>query len=423
MREINIKRRERAADKQPYGVLLFVFALLYYLVFMLNAGFPSVWISTYTYHLVDFSVGFCTKILPGALFNLLPGENSWDKANVYENILLALFFIGLCAMLGRFISNSPEPHRKTAVMLSVLFLTGPCTVSMYVLTLGTLDVYWAFTAILFVFALRNRYLRFLLPALCFTAILINFSSVLAYNILFSLLLLYEYCTEEDKKEKRVFAILFAVCTAVSLFAFVYFLLFEKSNLTMSIEEFDAWMDKRGAGYPYYDYSLYNVNRDSFNGGTFSPVTVSIPAAPALEKLLNKLLFQLGATFYKMSNTDIPPYTMIILVALMLPLMLPVWRFFRERMRKNRGNKTAVFLYLCAIVQFPFTLLSSLLTSTDVTRWTAHAFTVSFVLFLYIAYNEKGEPLKHFTDWFAQFPLWQKAVYYTVYSLTAFGPYC
>lgn len=411
-------------NEKMYPVLLFLFTVFYNLFIVRNFTLPDIGVAVRSFHTVDFTVGFCTKILPGAVFNLLPGKCTDMKIIVYETILLLLFFAAVSVFLGRFISSASEENKGTALFLSILFLSGPCTFSIYAYRVGMLDVYWVFLAAAAVFMLRNKYLRWGMPLICIAAILIHISAMIAYIILFAMLLLYEYISAEDKKEKRTWGIIFLLSVGVSVLTFGYFLLFEKSNLVFTMEEFDAWLAGRGAGGYYYDYALYgHFIFDDASFYNFNEVIVPIGFSPLIERFVNKIIQQILFNFTLFVQSNIPPYVMLILIGLVLPLLLPVYKFALRKMRENKKDKPTVFFCVCLFAQFPFTLLCAILTSVDVTRWTAHAFTVLFTLFLYMLYKEGDEALSAVREYGAGFPGWMKAVYSAVYALTVFDPYC
>lgn len=408
-----------------YSVCIFIYTLLYNILIVRNVTPPETGVATYAFHAVDFSVGFCTKLLPGAIFNLLPGEISSTKIIIYESMLLILFFAALSVMLGKFIISSPEKYRKTAIILSFLFVTGPCTFSIYAYRIGMLDVYWVFLAALAVFFMQNKYLRWLMPLICVTAILVHISAMIAYIILFAMLLLYEYISAEDKKEKRIWGTIFLLSVFVSVAAFGYFIIFEKSNLTYeNMEDFDNWLAARGGGGYYYDYALYGKytfeSTETFN---FNEMLIPVKFSPAVELFVNKVLNQILFNFELIKYSNIPPCVMILLLAVIAPLLIPLYRLTAVKLKENNRNYPTVFFCICTFIQVPFTLVCALLTSVDVTRWTAHAFTVAFTLFLYMAYKEKETYLSYTDEYFSSFPTWQKALYCGIYMLTVFDPYC
>lgn len=408
-----------------YAACIFIYTLLYNAVFVRNFTLPETGTATYSFHAVDFSVGFCTKLLPGAIFNLLPGEISSTKIIIYESILLILFFAALSVMLGKFIISSPEKYRKTAIILSFLFVTGPCTFSIYAYRIGMLDVYWVFLAALAVFFMQNKYLRWCMPVICIAAIFIHISAMIAYIILFAMLLLYEYISAEDKKEKRIWGTIFLLSVFVSVVTFGYFIIFEKSNLTYeNMEDFDNWLAARGGGGYYYDYALYGKytfeSTETFN---FNEVLIPVSFSPTIELFVNKVLNQILFNLELIKYSNIPPYVMILLLALVIPLLIPLYKTAKSKMKENKKNIISVFFWLCIFIQVPFTIACALLTSVDVTRWTAHAFTVAFTIFLYMTYKEKDNILAVTDKYFSSFPLWQKVLYCGIYALTIFDPYC
>ena len=95
----------------------------------------------YTFHAVDFSMGFCTKLLPGSIYRLLVGIYSREAVSVYL-LFVYLFFVILLAVLAEQFMRKFESNPRAAITFIIFFLTGPLTFNIFAVELGMLDFYW-----------------------------------------------------------------------------------------------------------------------------------------------------------------------------------------------------------------------------------------------------------------------------------------
>ena len=80
--------------RQRYALFFFVFFVLYNFIVVNHCRIVPTWGLTYTYHLLDFSFGFCARFLPGAVFNLISGGDAavW-KVTAWDLFLTLLLFL------------------------------------------------------------------------------------------------------------------------------------------------------------------------------------------------------------------------------------------------------------------------------------------------------------------------------------------
>lgn len=371
-------------QRHRFAVFFFLFLAVYHVV-MVNQFKPwRVDPYSYAFHCVDFSFGFATKLLPGAVFRALFGAHASETAaSVYETVLLLLFFAGVSVLLEKFLRCVSAEYRRAAMFLLLFFVCGACTFSMFSKHLGALDVYWAFFNLLFVFFLESKRLRFLVPLLFFASVLIHYSAVLNTVILFSVLLLYYASVAGQKNEKRSWLLLFAVSVCATA-ALVLFFLLNESRLMCPMDTFHEKLTQNGSHYfIYYDYAFYHY----FDNQYILPLAVQNEPNVVL-RILETVYYRMVFNFDLIGSTGGDAFFVFFCdLALLSPLLALIYRFHAGRFRKET-NRFKRFCTLLMMAQFPFTLISGLLFSADINRWMTHAFLIFFTCFLIVLYREE-----------------------------------
>ncbi len=380
--------RGGAIRRHRYALVCYAYLVLYHCIVVNRFQLWKVSKITFSYHIVDYkSLGFRSQLLPGSLFYGVFGSHATrTAASVYETVLILLFFLGLSFLLERFLMKIERRSRPAAAILLLFYLSGPFTFAVFTDELGMLDVYWLFFSLLFFVFLENKALRFLIPALYILSMLIHFSAVLNYLILFSILLLYRISTEPEKRKKTAYTVVFVSSLAVTAGLFGFFLLYHAEGLPLGQEDFHRLIESRGGNYTaYYDYSFYY----NYMGiPVISSETASI--ASPFWRIVHMVLDKCSFTFRLHAQSPGNTITRLVLVVSMLtpPMCFYYKRLFRyfKNIRQNKLKRFCVFLMT---VQFPFTAILGCLFSVDIIRWFTHAFLISFTLFIYVLQHEDG----------------------------------
>lgn len=368
-------------------LFFFAYAVLYSVVFV-NRFVP--WevddYAIYSFYAVDFSYGFATKLLPGAIFNLLFGKHAArGAATLFVTVLMLLFFAGLAYLLQRFLRRMPDGRRGAAFLLAVLFLSGGYTFAVYTRTLGLLDTFWILFALLFFFFMEHRALRFLIPLLFVASVLVHNGAMISYIILMSVVLLFRASVSENAKDRRRFLVLLLLSDCAALAVFVFFALKEKS-LVCPIEEFhEKLLDHGSDCFYYYDYAFF----DLYNGDRYVPDSVYAVSSPLLRAVyVLYYRFRLNVNVL-LQREAIHPISLCCGILLLLPMLCFLFRFHGARLRQ-KGNGLRRFCALLMILQFPVTFFPALLVSEDITRWLSHAFLIAFACLLTVLYYDKDQ---------------------------------
>lgn len=127
-----MQRLKNAFYEHRFGLFFFVFLMAYSFIVSGNMQVWKVDDLTYSFHVVDFSMGFCTKLLPGAVCNFLFDEVTEAKVSTYLNILVAFCFLLVSLLLEKIVLSTGKEYRTPLIFLIAFFLTGPATFSIYI---------------------------------------------------------------------------------------------------------------------------------------------------------------------------------------------------------------------------------------------------------------------------------------------------
>lgn len=415
---------------------IFAFLLVYSFVVVRKCRLPSMEDVVYSFHAVDFSMGFCSRFLPGAIFNFIFKTPTILKATIYETVLLVGFFAVLSVFISKISRSLSEENRPCFLLLTLFFLTGPGTFSIYSYQIGMLDVYWMFFGIAFFALIKNKYLKWLTPVICILCLLIHYAAILCYIPLFALIALYEASVTESKREKNSYYTIFILICVFSIPSFLYFVLSDSANHTYTQEQFDAVLEARGAfNHLYYDDTAYGANdvinnllRDGIitkeQSNTYlNPIILSPEKYHGFAVLINQIWehIHLLTLLYSLDVYTKALIRQLVIYFLEFPIVITIFRYFIHCI-KSKKSKLYSFIFICITIYYPVISLITPLLSTDTVRWMSHSFTVPFIFLMYCIYTEKDKVTVKIREMNTRIPIFIKALYLTVYSLVIFDPY-
>lgn len=402
--------------KHYYATILFCFTALYYIIFI-GVGKPlsfNMSTDTYIFYFTDFSMGFSTKFLQGAIYNFFFDDMNIAAVSLF-NLVLFFFFLALISILfGVFISSVDKQYRTVFTFLAVLFLTGPSSLTMHYYKLGSMDSYWLYFAILSLLCLYNKHLYCFIIPLSVLSVLISYGSILNFIPFIVILMIYKSTVIKNKNERILLSVTVIITIAVSIgFAF-YFIMFEKENLTYTLSEFTQIIKDRGftADPFYYKSSLYDVDYNNVVDYDYINSFES-PVQRAFIFIWHRMLYSLNFISLKSA------FGMLIYI---LPPVFVIFLYFTKRIKEEfSSHKIKAFSYLCCLGMFFITAVTGILVSTDTVRFLAHAYTLLFASFFFTAYYEKHTALGFVKDKISLIPMPAIILYTVFYIFSFFDP--
>ncbi len=369
-------------------------------------------------HAVDFGLGFCSRLLPGAIYNLFFDKVDSVRTTAYVAVLMVIFFIVLSLILEKFLLSIKSEDRKTALILLIFFLTGPSTFAIHMYYPGTFDMYWTFAAVLLFILLSKKQstLFVFLPfVLC---IMVYYASLISFIPFFVIIILYKISCCESQKEKRTLWGVLTFSLVVTIALGIYLAFFEVYNLKYTVDEFHKIYSAKGTdNFNYYDRSLFkNVG---FEDDLHIYYEMLEGTNSKLVRLWTEVLYRIRITFSDLTLRD-----KSTIFAVILPAAAFIFSFLLNQIKENRqsGKKLKAFANFCMIVLPFFTVIISLMFSEDLVRWTAHAFVNLFSGFLYILYKEKEDVWCWVKNKLSKIPFSLIILYFIFYASVVYHPY-
>ena len=386
MTQKGLKNKSFFAEHR-YALAFFIFLIGYHVIFVNRFNTWSFVEFTYSHYCVDFSFGFGTKLLPGAIYRFLfNGHTSRLTATIFATALVIIFFILLSFKLEKFMKRMPQKYLNSAFMLVLFFLSGSYTFCIFTKSLGLLDTYWLLIGLAFFTCLEHKYLRFLIPFLVALSLVIHFSAIVFVIPLFCILMLYYVSVTDDKKEKIFLIVIFGLSVILAVIMFVI-LFFYESRTICSMPEFHRKLNENGSDFTlYYDYAFFH----EWKGRVFVPESVS-NMKPSFMKFMYlfyyqvKLLFDLLKSSFK-SNI----YILLCGMIIVLPLVGYFAQFHLSALRQKSNHKLRRFCAFLMIAHFPFIFILAVLfaISDDMTRYLTYAVIPAFCFIFVIVLKEK-----------------------------------
>ncbi len=401
-----------------YALTFFAFLVLYNFVVVLKCKLPVISGVVYSFHAVDYSMGFCSKLLVGSIFNFFHNEISQEKVLIYELLLMILLFVAVAVFCEKLLKKAPTEDRRTAFLVIFFFLSGPGTFAQFMRDLGTLDVYWLFITILFFVCLSNKHLYPLLIIPFVICVLVHFASLICFIPFFVIITLYKLSCTENKNERKKLWICLTVSAVSAVALAVYFVMYEKSNVTYTIDEFHKILESKGVEhFRYYDWYLYQVGESELKGHIEE------------FEVTQGLWYGIRTVFQQIQYTVImlyryPEFLDNVSKAFMvaLPVSVFLFAFIIQHIKNNHQCRFKVFVLCLALMLFLATPLAGLMFSLDYVRWFVHAFISLFVTVFYVCYTEKQSLWSVFQRIIQKVPTLVMLLYFVVYAVNTYDLY-
>lgn len=410
----------RQIKQHKIGLAGFAFLLLYDWLIVNNGAFWSVNPVTYSLYVLDYSMGFCPRLLPGAVYKALVGVYEYAPVSAFVTVFYLLLAALVSFFMERFYAVAPQKERKICLVLIFLILAGPFTFGIYIREFGMLDLYWVVLFAIGLLLLPKKRLKWLIPLCLIGMSFVHFAALLCYAAVLLLLLFFFAAKAEDQNEKRQYYILFALCLLVTVGLSGYFIQFERENLVYPVAEFNEILRSRGVTFPeYLDTTLYRMTDSSVAEQTRDIARYDVdPSSTGIVRFIQWLLhYAWGAFAFSQQYSRLWFFFL-----LELPLAVLLIALLLSYVKREKGNKPKRFCAVFMILLFFGTSVVAFLFTTDNVRWLAHALTGLFIstyAVLYFDYNDGFEKARVFLCRAGKPAL---AVYALVYALVSMDPY-
>jgi hypothetical protein len=375
-----------------FGYELGIFIILGIQAFLNRGMIINMEKDFFSYYLLDYSMGFNSRMLVGSFINLLTDNPtaSWLKGFMITVLVLTLLAVSL--LLGRIIRCTEKEKRNVLYVFILFFVFGTLTMYGFSRYFGLLDIHLFICALLAVVCATNKYLRWFTPVFALAGVFVYYPFTLTYFV--AVIGVCFYFAIKEKQSKSNFVIF--LITAVAVVGATYFFAFEARDF-MKVTFDELWQimeQKSGLKFEYdeirpFDMFFYGNSVDMELGHEVRDMT----PFEVIKTVFMVTTGQVGE-FHEVNYDGVLSLCMILLVV--LAGFVPIWVLCM----KNSETKPQKFVFLCFILGILFIPISWLV-STDYSRLAQagvlNQFIFAFVMFFRhdSAFEKTLEQLKSF----------------------------
>ncbi|MBE6785495.1 MAG: hypothetical protein E7538_04550 [Ruminococcaceae bacterium] len=341
---------------------------------------------TYSIYAVDFSFGFCTRLLPGAVFNFLFNDISVNKVCFYMIALLIFCLISVSKFAEDFIDRFNKENRKQGIVIALFLVLTFFICFSAGDFLDILDFHWIIGAVIFLLLLRKNATCLVMPVLFFCVVMCHYGSMICYIPMFVIILMLKAVYSKEKKEKVFLISIIGVSLISAIALFAYMLMFELENIKFSLEEFNAILSSKGVtDFEYYNFPFFRETADlsklTDNGDLVPLVQVDL-SQPKIIVMIQTVINQIQVHIALWNHSDIIFYALTF-----VPLVAFAFYVLIRSLKNEKGARIRSLLYLAVMILIFFTVISGLFMSTDTLRWCSHGIIVFSTAFGYVIHND------------------------------------
>lgn len=398
-----------------FGLFFFVFLMGYSIVISNKLEPWKVSDYSFSFYVVDFSLGFCSKLLPGAAFNFFFDNLTKEKVSVILSVLVTMCFFIVSILLGEAYRRTGEQHKKTFLIIIAFFLTGPITFSLYFDLFCWLDFFWLFAAVISIICLTRKELYIFVIPLMWIAIMSHYGAILCYVPFIAFFILYKLSEEENKNTKKYLFFVWVILVVTSLALAGYLIAFETKNINLTFDELKKFFADRGAengNYFYYAFfrTLDTTGQEEYFAEKFGDMIAVESSQNPIKVFLITIIQQIQVTLKLFAFEEVRE------IAMSIPVIAFIYRIYIVQLRTEKNNKLRKFVLFCMSCLMAGTTAFGLLLSTDTARWISHGVIPAFIMMIYMMQKEKTFALK-VTQAINRIPPEFLTVYFMLYAST------
>lgn len=359
------------------------------------------------YYIVDFSMGKTSRLLIGSIVSLFTDNPTTEWINRFATVVVFLMIILVSILAGRVIKNVEKELKPQMLVLALFLVSGCFTFYTFSRALGFFDVYMFIIALISVCFLQNRYLRWLVPALCVAGVYVHQVFLVSYFPFVALVAFYLVITQKKKAANTTVLFVSAVATVAAL---LFCVLYGAETMTVSFEEMREIINRKGS----FNYSEEAFSIIKFYFYNMAPDELGVSAEQISQEPLTYMLKKMAEyvnVYYAGSHNGL--IAIFSLSSLIFGFFWAIW----IKCARNTVSKARKFIYISFLLS---TLLAPIICilAADYIRWIQAGVLIQFGLAFFMFYI-KDEPFKktmiQFKDYFSNKKM-VLVVFYIVYAL-------
>ena len=327
----------------------------------------------YQFYLCDFSAGFCSRVIVGAITGLFLDKVSVPQMTAIANGAVIVSFVLFALVIGAVLRKGLRERAFVPVLLAVVLLFEPVIVQSNFMFLGTLDVYVLICFLCILCSYGTSVFYAAAPLFSGLALMVHYHYLFSFFPAVMALLVYDSFLGQTKQKRLCGAVSSGFTAASTGSLFVYLVFFAKNHLKCTADEFYHRMVSRFDVTPgmrgrlenimngntvfrdYFDYYIFGYNEGTYyygSGGSF------------IDFLRRDRQSRVTASLYAKYFA----YTLPVFLAFFILWMICVSR--------QKGSRRLPYLAFACI---PLALFPELFISSDVPRWMSATLTCQFAV--------------------------------------------
>ncbi len=362
--ESNSLKKKNLIYEIRYELLLFFFFMLHLITMIPQMKYVSHYVTTH--YILTYELGFNSRFMLGSIISLFTDNVTYK---MYYVIGMSVFIVlsGIISvLLGRFIRKTAEEEKDAIQILIGLFLSSTYSV-LYLLQrhYGRLDAIWIILTLLSLIMLKNKYMKWAIPVMCFLAVAVHQGYLVTYMPALAIPLLYEVY-KNNKSKKSV--IIFVLSCGTMITFFLIFQLFPSKMPFETSKELAEYLAKR---------TSMTVSEPMLYLEYYSPV----------KEWLFECIIPLSKCIYK----TVVSYNLFTSA----PVLIAVYYIWINVFKKT-DNKLLKFIMLLCMVA-PVLFIPASVAGTDEDRWWAAVMNNQFIILFYFIFSREELVVEHFLN--------------------------
>ena len=357
----------------------------------------STWV--YQFYLCDYGVGFCSRLLVGAVITFFTDTVSTDLMDVIINTAVMLSLVLQAVAAGVVLRTAMKRGSLLCCAIVLLFLCSPMAVTENMRMPGQLDIYILVVFLLWLACYRTPAVYVVSPLVCVIGMAIHYEFFLTFLPPMLVLLLYRAVAWERKPARVCSAAAFGVCLAVSAALLVWFVFLANNHLRLTESEFYYDMLRRFRTDPatrsanlykmgtpiykeYFDAHLFG--HADFTEDLFGEEAYSFTYDNVWDYIRSMLVIakSLGQSDWEKELTPFLPFAV---------MFGGIWTVCA--VRERRGKR---LVYLCCAAQM-LAVIPEMIASSDLWRFVSAALIAQYAVF-FAVYRERDSALNRLLRW-------------------------
>ena len=327
----------------------------------------------YQFYLCDFSAGFCSRVIVGAVTSLFFDKISVAQMTTIANAAVAVSFALFAVIIGAVLRKGIRERAFVPVLLAVVLMFEPVVVQSNYMFVGTLDVYSLIIFLITLCTFGTPLFYIAAPVLSLLGMSVHYHYM--FSFFPAVIAMYVYgMFLGEKKSKRILNTV-GMCTAAlsGTGLFIWFVFFAKDHLKCTADEFYELMVSRFDVSPYKKMSLEKIMngccvfRDYFDYYIFGYNN-------------NTFYYDSGADFIGFLRRDrisrVTDSLYIKYFAMVLPVLIAFAALWIYCASKQKGRRRLPYIAFACIM---LALFPELFISSDVPRWMSMTLACQFSL--------------------------------------------